>query len=449
MKVDILTVEIGSTTTVVSGFRIGDRPALMVQGEHYTTVKEGDVTLGIDRAVRSIEKKIGEHLEWDRMMASSSAAGGLRMTVHGLVYSMTVKAAKEAALGAGAVIAMATAGKISDETIEEVKKISPKLILISEGVDNGESETALYNSELFARSDINVPFLYAGNSAVASKVERIFKENGKDITVTENVYPRVDLLNVGPVRKIIQDLFSKHIIHGPGMSKLEGQVYGKIVPTPAAVMKAVEILQQEMGDALAIDIGGATTDVDSVTAGSSDIQKILVSPEPFAKRTVEGDLGVFINASNVVKNFEWIKEKFEDHESLLKEITPYPSNGRMEEFVSTLAIACATESVLRHAGHKRYLYGPTGRIEIAEGKDLTAIVNIFGTGGVLSRSKWNFKILNEIRNLRSRHPMNLLPPAEANIYFDSNYIFAPCGLISQIDQESAKKLLLEDVKLAK
>ncbi|MGC8703934.1 MAG: GlmL-related ornithine degradation protein [Athalassotoga sp.] len=448
MKVDILTVEIGSTTTVVSAFRIGDKPALVVQGEHYTTVKEGDVTLGIDRAIRSIENKIGENLTWDKMMASSSAAGGLKMTVHGLVYSMTVKAAKEAALGAGAVIAMATAGKISDETIEEVKKISPKLILISGGVDNGESETALYNSELFAKSDINVPFLYAGNSAVASKVEKIFKENGKDITITENVYPRVDLLNVGPVRKIIQDLFSKHIIHGPGMSKLEGQVYGRIMPTPGAVMKAVEILQKEMGDSLAIDIGGATTDVDSVTEGSPDIQKILVSPEPFAKRTVEGDLGVFINAPNVVKNFEWIKEKFEDHESLLKEITPYPSNERMEEFVSNLALACATESVLRHAGYRRYLYGPTGRIEIAEGKDLTAVVNIFGTGGVLSRSKWNFTILNEVRNLRSRHPMNLLPPAEAKIYLDSNYIFAPCGLISQIDPESAKKLLLEDVKLA-
>jgi large subunit ribosomal protein L10 len=33
------------------------------------------------------------------MLASSSAAGGLRMTVHGLVPDMTVRAAKEAALG--------------------------------------------------------------------------------------------------------------------------------------------------------------------------------------------------------------------------------------------------------------------------------------------------------------------------------------------------------------
>lgn len=446
MKVDILTVEIGSTTTVVSGFRIGDKATFLVQGEHYTTIQEGDVTLGIDRAIRSIEKKTGEKLEWDKMMASSSAAGGLRMTVHGLVYNMTVRAAKEAALGAGAIVVMATAGKISDETIEEVKKLSPKLVLISGGVDNGESETALYNASLFAKSDVNVPFVYAGNISISSKIEKIFKENGKDITVTENVYPKVDLLNVKPVRKIIQDLFSKHIIHGPGMSKLDGHIYGSIVPTPAAVMKAVEILQKEMGDSLAIDIGGATTDVDSVTGGSPEIQKILVSPEPFAKRTVEGDLGVFVNALNVVKNFDWIKSQFEDYESLLKEITPYPSNKRIEEFIEAMALACACESVIRHAGSKRYLYGPTGRIEIAEGKDLTAIVNIFGTGGVLSRSKSNVKILNEVRNLGKKYPMSLLPPSDAKIYFDSNYIFAPCGLISQIEPEAAKRLLLENVK---
>ncbi|MGC8544658.1 GlmL-related ornithine degradation protein [Athalassotoga sp.] len=447
MNLDILTVEVGSTTTVLSGFvGIGDRPKLFVQGEHYTTVNEGDVTIGIEKALESIEKKIGEKVSWSKMIVSSSAAGGLKMTVHGLVYSMTVRAAREAALGAGAIVVFATSGKISAETIDEVKKISPKLILLSGGVDNGESETALYNAEIFAKSDLNLPFVYAGNVAVASKVENIFKASGKEIIVTQNVYPKVDLLNVEPVRKIIQDVFAKHIIHGPGMSKLDGKVTGKIIPTPAAVMSAVEILQKEMGDALAIDIGGATTDVDSITNGSPEIQKILISPEPFAKRTVEGDLGVFVNAKNVVQNFEWIRNEFLDHQALLDRITPYPQDERMEKFIKTLSLACASESIIRHAGQKRYLYGPTGRVEIAEGKDLTAVRNIFGTGGVLSRSKLNVEILNEIKNISKKHPMALLPRPEAKLYVDSNYIFAACGLISQIDPESAKKLLMEDVK---
>ena len=38
-----------------------------------------------------------EKVEYDLMLATSSAAGGLKMTVQGLVYDMTAKAAKEAA----------------------------------------------------------------------------------------------------------------------------------------------------------------------------------------------------------------------------------------------------------------------------------------------------------------------------------------------------------------
>ena len=42
-------------------------------------------------------------------MLASSAAGSLRMTVHGLVYEMTAKAAKEAALNAGTNLDLVTA----------------------------------------------------------------------------------------------------------------------------------------------------------------------------------------------------------------------------------------------------------------------------------------------------------------------------------------------------
>ena len=41
------------------------------------------------------------------MFATSSAAGGLKITVHGLVYEMTAKAAKQAALNAGAMFIIA------------------------------------------------------------------------------------------------------------------------------------------------------------------------------------------------------------------------------------------------------------------------------------------------------------------------------------------------------
>ena len=108
LKVDVLVAEIGSTTTVVNAFNKIETndPDFICQGQAPTTVFEGgDVRKGLSGAIKDLASKLSvDHIEYDEMFATSSAAGGLKMTVHGLVYDMTVKAAKEAALGAGAVI---------------------------------------------------------------------------------------------------------------------------------------------------------------------------------------------------------------------------------------------------------------------------------------------------------------------------------------------------------
>ena len=125
MTVDALVAEIGSTTTVVSAFDGLDSkaPLFLGQGSGPTTVESGDVGLGLKTALEDLknnleakrpcwEKGSAFHLEWKNFLACSSAAGGLRMTVHGLVMDMTVRAAREAALGAGAVIKQVTAGRM-------------------------------------------------------------------------------------------------------------------------------------------------------------------------------------------------------------------------------------------------------------------------------------------------------------------------------------------------
>ena len=78
-----------------------------------TSVEDGDVNIGLKSAISDLVDNLGTNrIECNEIVATSSAAGGLRMTVHGLVYDMTVKAAKEAALGAGANIKYITAGKL-------------------------------------------------------------------------------------------------------------------------------------------------------------------------------------------------------------------------------------------------------------------------------------------------------------------------------------------------
>src|SRR5690554_3029317 len=163
MKINALVAEIGSTTTVINAFDNleTNNPKFLGQGQAATTVLEGDVNIGLTNAINDLKDKLNiEELEFDAMFATSSAAGGLKMTVHGLVYDMTVKAAREAALGAGANIHMVTAGKLRRTDIKRIKEIKPNIILIAGGVDYGERDTALENAEKISELDLDIPIIY-------------------------------------------------------------------------------------------------------------------------------------------------------------------------------------------------------------------------------------------------------------------------------------------------
>jgi phosphoribosylformylglycinamidine (FGAM) synthase-like amidotransferase family enzyme len=67
------------------------------------------------------------------------------MSVHGLVHDMTVKAAREAALGAGANLKLVTSGKMSDFDLHKLQTEDINIILVAGGVDFGDKEIALYN----------------------------------------------------------------------------------------------------------------------------------------------------------------------------------------------------------------------------------------------------------------------------------------------------------------
>ena len=456
MKIDVLVAEIGSTTTVVNAFDHleSDNPVFLGQGQAPTSVKEGDVNIGLQAAIEDMKKNLhieNEKLEYTNMLATSSAAGGLRMTVHGLVYDMTVKAAKEAALGAGANIHLITAGKLSKVDMIKLDRIKPNIILIAGGVDYGERETALYNSELIAASDLNIPVIYAGNIAVADDVKLIFEAYSKEknLHIVPNVYPKIDILNIEPTREVIQDIFEKHITEAKGMEKIREMVNGPIIPTPGAVMKASKILKDEIGDLVTIDVGGATTDIHSVTEGTEKVNKILVEPEPVAKRTVEGDLGVFINKRNIVDiiKTEKLEKELnmtpEDIEKFTNSDIAIPETEEHKRFIERLTKEAVIVSINRHAGGYRTYFGSKSDT-LAFGKDLTAVKWIVGTGGALTRLTAREEILNSISQFNRAD--KLLPTAEAKILIDNDYIMASLGVLSSLNKEAAIKLLLKSLK---
>jgi uncharacterized protein (TIGR01319 family) len=456
MKYDYLVAEIGSTTTVINCFSKDENGILSFCGQGFspTTVLEGDVTVGLKGAIDSLKSNLGiKEIEYDKLLATSSAAGGLKMTVHGLVYDMTVKAAKEAALGAGANIHYVTSGKLRRTDLAKIKEISPNIILLAGGVNYGEKDTALYNAEKICQLQIHVPVIYAGNIENSEEIKLIFEEYNlfNYLYIVDNVYPRIDTLDVEPTRKVIQEVFEEHIIHAPGMDKIKSMVKGSIIPTPGAVMESTKLLNDILGDVMTIDVGGATTDIHSVTDGSEEVSELLISPEPKAKRTVEGDLGVYVNRKNIVSliGIEKLEKLIglDNIEALVDGISPIPSTELERRIVKILTEEAVITSTLRHAGGYRSIYGSSGRKNIAEGKDLTAVKYIIGTGGALTRLESSIEILSKISVLGNTD--KLLPNKSVEILIDKLYIMASLGVLAKENREEALMLLMNSIGISK
>ncbi len=463
MQIDVLVAEIGSTTTLVNAFNNIESadPVFLGQGSAPTSIIEGDVRIGLDAAIKNLKKHLPdqpEEITWSTFLATSSAAGGLRMTVHGLVYDMTVKAAKEAALGAGANIHQVTAGKMRQSDIDRMINIKPNIIMIAGGVDYGERDTALINAEAICNAlnltSFKIPVIYAGNIENQDEIKKIFSNYEGKLIIVDNVYPRIDDLHIVPARNMIQKVFEEHIIHAPGMEYIRDMVDGPIVPTPGGVMLAAEILKEAIGDLIVIDVGGATTDIHSITSGSEEISRILISPEPYAKRTVEGDLGIYINRENVLELLLNSKKdndtKSENYKNTLiksvEKLGAIPITDEEKNLAKDLTQMAATTALERHAGTFRDLYGPQGKTKVAEGRDLTAVKYCIGTGGALTRLEGGQGALEKI--MGDSHFKKLYPGNGVKFLIDRNYTMASLGVLSKLFPKAAVKLFKQSLGLS-
>ncbi|MBQ6145661.1 MAG: glutamate mutase L, partial [Clostridia bacterium] len=311
--------------------------------------------------------------------------------------------------------------------------------------------TALYNSEQIAALGMgDVPVLYAGNVQNQNVVKSIFDEAGIPLFLTENVYPRLDELNIEPCRKTIQKVFEQHIVRAPGMEGIRDLVTGPILPTPGAVMEAARLLYDELGDLLVLDIGGATTDVHSVSEGSPEIAALATRPEPFNKRTVEGDLGLFVNARHLVDAIgpeELDRELRIDTESVMAQYAPIPATDEQLKLTERLCLEAGKTAIQRHTGKYRYIYLPEGRKTMTEGKDLTQVKYIIGTGGALTRLPHRRELLQQMADMNASGAMLYPKPGEMKLLFDNDYIMASLGVLSKAYPGEALTLMKRSMGL--
>src|SRR5437588_12400132 len=139
-----LLIDFGSTYTKLRAVDL-DAARVLAKGQGPSTVVS-DVNLGLDTALADLENKMGTLPEFRYRLASSSAAGGLRMVTIGLVRELTAEAARRAALGAGARLVGTFANRLTRADVEHIVALAPDILLLAGRTDGCHSEVILYNA---------------------------------------------------------------------------------------------------------------------------------------------------------------------------------------------------------------------------------------------------------------------------------------------------------------
>ncbi len=446
-----LLIDFGSTYTKLRAVDL-DAAAVVGSSQGPSTVTS-DVTLGLDGALTELESHMGGLPRFRHRLASSSAAGGLRMITVGLVPDLTAKAARLAALGAGAKLAGTFSFELTEGDVDDIVDALPDIVLLCGGTDGGNRKVIAHNAQRLAESALACPVVVAGNRSAADSIAGDLRKAGKKIIVTENVMPRHLELNIEPAREAIRQLFVEHIVHAKGIDRARARFDAVLMPTPAAVLQGAQCLadgvagEPGLGPLVVVDIGGSTTDVHSICDGNPTHTGVVYHglPEPHAKRTVEGDLGMRHTARSVVAEIgrdAFASEaglSIEAVQALLQrsddDVGWLPRSDDERQFDQALARWATRLSVTRHAGTHETVYTATGPVTLQRGKDLSEVATIIGTGGVLVHSDDAARTLCAAM-AGDDAPLSLMPRS-ACLMLDADYVLYACGLLGAVEPAAA------------
>ncbi|MCK9460995.1 MAG: glutamate mutase L [Proteobacteria bacterium] len=472
----IAITDCGSTTTkAILVERKGGVFRQTFRGEAPTTVEAPveDVTVGVVAALRDLSARAGRRIVDDAgaivrpasggdgvdlYLSTSSAGGGLQMVVAGVVAKLSARSAQRAALGAGAIVADVVAcddDRTPYERIARLKRLRPDIVLLAGGTDGGAEIGVVEMAQLIAAADpkprfggqFTLPVVFAGNARVAAEVARVLKGKA-ELYAVANVRPSIEQERLEPARERIHDLFLDHVMQqAPGFSKLLAWTDAPVMPTPSAVGAILRLAsEREKLDVLAVDIGGATTDVFSVVSGAFN-------------RTVSANLGVsysaaFVLAEAGVENVRrWLPYRMSGEDLrdavMNKTIRPTTIPADVEDLM--LEQALAREALrLSFAQHAEFATGLAGkRVDRSFDENLSsgraeegglrtmAIDLLVGSGGVLAHAP------------RAAQTAAMLvdsfgPAGVTRIAKDSIFMLPHLGVLSQLDPRAAREVLEND-----
>jgi len=481
----VLAIDVGSTTTkAIVIERQGDEYHLVARAESPTTVEAPleDVMIGVRQAVRRVESVLGRALTEngvlitpegsasggdgragvDLFVCTSSAGGGLQMTVAGLVKSMTAESAQRAALGAGAIVMDVISlddARLVLERIRRLQELRPDMILLAGGTDDGNISHVAAISEYIGASNpkprlggnYRVPLVYAGNQRAREYVRDVLGDQ-MDVFIVPNIRPTLEEEVLEPARQEIHRLFLEHVMaRAPGYQNLLLWAKNVIEPTPMAVGKMMKVMSEaHKANIIGVDIGGATTDVFSSFDGKFH-------------RTVSANLGMSYSTANVFveaspKNVDrWLPFELPEGElrdlNANKMIRPTTLPTTLDELLIEHAVA--REAIrLSFEHHKKLAVGLKGIQNIGTFDklgdalrqrprtgltiiDTLAVNAVIGSGGVLShaprRSQAMLLLMDSIQ-----------PEGVTGLFVDSVFMMPHLGVLAEIAPEVALQVFETD-----
>ncbi len=475
----ILATDCGSTTTkcILIEKQASGEYRLVVRGEAPTTVEApfDDVTVGVTNAVREVEELSGKTIIGpdgrimtpatddktgvDLYLSTSSAGGGLQMTVAGVVKEMSAESAERAALGAGAIIMDVVAindGRKDYQKVERIRALRPDMILMSGGTDDGNVIPQVQEiAELIRSADpkprlgigLKLPVIFAGALTMREPVQDTLKDV-VDVRLVPNLRPSMASENLYPAREAIHELFLEHVMQqAPGYAKLTTWTSSGVMSTPNAVGKIMETIARERKiNVLGVDIGGATTDVFSVFNGVYN-------------RTVSANLGMSYSICNVLTEAglpnikRWLPFEADDayirNQLRNKMIRPttIPQDLRdlqIEQAASREALRLA---FIHHKSLAREMVGVQQQRDIGDifeqkgaGKtlvDLMALDMIVGSGGVLAHAP-------EFAQTALMMMDAYAPEGKTTLAKDSIFMMPQLGILSTLLPEAATQVFERD-----
>ena len=505
-----LFIDFGSTFTKIIAFDL-DREEIAAAASAVSTA-DTDVTVGLREALGRLRESVAlTDADIRGAEACSSAAGGLRMVCVGLVPEYTTEAGRLAALGAGAKVVATYSYELSRAEAAEIERLAPDIVLLTGGTDGGDRRVICHNARMLSEiAHGNINIIVAGNKSAGDEIRDIFSAdapnrtgreiikaqatetagfqpatggcfseleardpivssaNSPSVIFAKNVMPEFGKLDIDPVNEKIRDLFIHRITEAKGISKAKEIISGVIMPTPSAVLLAAVLLadgtehERGLGELLLVDVGGATTDVHSVARGAppaSSGAHLVGLPEPYAKRTVEGDIGLYHNFDTLVELA--IKEGLLHPQHPLH--PPHPAGEREKTatlphklyalrdnrsvpsgdeqtsdqlILSRLAVKTAVD---RHAGRIERRMTHNGELWLQHGKDLSNVKHVIGAGGPLAFSQ-NARFVLEGATQGSE-PSPILKPRAPSFLVDKRYILYAAGLLSQTRPDSALRIM--------